>query len=204
MKNKKYDFRTAYIDLLINVLTGMVFLFMITTLLINAPKKEESGVKREAEYVIIMKWPSEINCDVDIWVRAPDKSIVFFANKDVKIMHIERDDLGWLNDVENGANEETWALRGKLAGEYTVNAHLYACRDKDKTYELGEKLPFILPVSFSLIQINPNVTVVLNQIITLEKVWEEKTAFNFTLLPDNSFDPKVNYDQHNLIKLKRK
>lgn len=213
MKNKRYDFRTAYIDLLINVLTGMVFLFMITTLLIQTQQQKEEGVKKDAQYVINMAWPKELNCDVDIWVRDPNKKTVSFQAKDVGLMHIERDDQGWKNDSiidrlfgtakgeePNLPNEETWVLRGKQPGEFQVNVHLYSCKLGDRFLQLGEAIQ--VPVTLTLIKLNPKIENLLTETVTLEKVWQEKTAFNFRLNQDNSFDPRINHDFHDLVKEK--
>lgn len=212
MKNKKYDFRTAYIDLLINVLTGMVFLFMITTLLIQTRQQNDEGIKKDAQYIINMVWPKELNCDVDIWVRDPAKRVVSFQVKDVGMMHIERDDQGWKNDSILGlilktkpkddqlSNEETWVLRGKQPGEYNVNVHLYSCKLDDKQLELGS--PISVPVTLTLTQLNPRIKIVHTENVVLEKVWQEKTAFNFRINPDNSVDPNIDHEFNDLVREK--
>lgn len=189
MRHKKYDFRTAFIDLLINVLTGMVFLFMITTLLITTKvKDEDAGIKKDAQYIISMSWPNNINCDVDIWVRDPNNRVVSYQAKDVGVMHIERDDQGWVNDLmtylklqpsQQLNNSETWVLRGKMAGKFTVNIHLYSCAVNDKAVPLGQS--FEVPVTLELTKLNPNLKKVLTKTVTIKKVWEEITAFNFVL-----------------------
>jgi len=46
MSHRKFDFRTAYIDLLINLLTGTVVLFILTTLLIAPISKNTEGIKK--------------------------------------------------------------------------------------------------------------------------------------------------------------
>lgn len=189
MRHKKYDFRTAFIDLLINVLTGMVFLFMITTLLITTKvKDEDAGIKKDAQYIISMSWPNNINCDVDIWVRDPNNRVVSYQAKDVGVMHIERDDQGWVNDLmtylklqpsQQLNNSETWVLRGKMAGKFTVNIHLYSCAVNDKAVPLGQSVE--VPVTLELTKLNPNLKKVLTKTVTIKKVWEEITAFNFVL-----------------------
>ena len=215
MKHKKYDFRTAYIDLLINVLTGMVFLFMITTLLIQTKKQQEEGVKKDAQYIISVVWPTEIDCDVDIWVRDPNRATVSYQSKDVGLMHIERDDRGWQNDSiltmlldrnrkndpERLKNEETWVLRGKQPGQYYVNLHLYSCRLGETYLKLGE--PIRVPVKVTLTQINPRVSEIHKVEVILNKVWEEKSAFNFKIRNDNSVDPNsFNNEFHDLVREK--
>ena len=208
MRHKKYDFRTAFIDLLINVLTGIVFLFMITTLLIQNKAKEDPGVKKDAQYIIQLTWPNELNCDVDIWVKDPLKRIVSYQVKDVGVMHIERDDQGWTNDnvvIRNGKqtqqleNSETWVLRGKLAGKFTVNLHLYSCTIGDTKLQLNS--PAQVPVKVDLIQINPTLKTVLENTYTLERVWQEMTIFNF-VLDENNQIVDITKDQVDLVREK--
>lgn len=208
MRHKKYDFRTAFIDLLINVLTGMVFLFMITTLLITTKvKDQDAGIKKDAQFIITISWPNDINCDVDIWVRDPENRVVSYQAKDVGIMHIERDDQGWINDImsylklqpsQQLNNSETWVLRGKLAGKYTVNLHLYSCAMGEKIFApLGQ--PFDVPVTVELTKLNPDIKKVLTEIITLRKVWQEITAFNFVLDGKNNV-ANITKEQVDLVK----
>lgn len=210
MRHKKYDFRTAFIDLLINVLTGMVFLFMITTLLITTKvKDEDAGIKKDAQYIISMSWPNNINCDVDIWVRDPNNRVVSYQAKDVGVMHIERDDQGWVNDLmtylklqpsQQLNNSETWVLRGKMAGKFTVNIHLYSCAVNDKAVPLGQS--FEVPVTLELTKLNPNLKKVLTKTVTIKKVWEEITAFNFVLDGKNDI-VTITDEQVDLVKEKQ-
>jgi hypothetical protein len=210
MRHKKYDFRTAFIDLLINVLTGMVFLFMITTLMIQTKvKKEDEGVKKDAQYVIQIAWPNNMDCDVDIWVRDPQNRVVSYQAKDVGVMHIERDDQGWVNDLmtylklqpsQQLNNSETWVLRGKMAGKFTVNLHLYACGHDGKAVPMGTA--YDVPVTIELTKLNPDLKKVLVETITLKKVWQEITAFNFVLDGQNNITT-ITREQVDLVKEKK-
>lgn len=207
MRHKKYDFRTAFIDLLINVLTGMVFLFMITTLMIQTKvKKEDEGVKKDAQYVIQIAWPNNMDCDVDIWVKDPQNRVVSYQAKDVGVMHIERDDQGWVNDLmtylklqpsQQLNNSETWVLRGKMAGKFTVNLHLYACGHNGKAVPMGTA--YDVPVTIELTKLNPDLRKVLVETITLKKVWQELTAFNFVLDGQNNI-VSITREQVDLVK----
>lgn len=210
MRHKKYDFRTAFIDLLINVLTGMVFLFMITSLLIQPKvKDQEQGVKKDAQYIIQIAWPNDLNCDVDLWVQDPANRIVSYQAKDVGIMHLERDDQGWVNDVTalittpNNAqlpNNETWVLRGKMSGRFSVNIHLYSCIFDTNPAPLGAEVS--IPVSIELLKLNPSISKVVTETHTLNRVWEEFTMFNFVLDGNNNVVSITN-EQVDLVKEKR-
>ncbi len=210
MRHRKYDFRTAFIDLLINVLTGMVFLFMLTTLMITAKVKDEDvGVKKDAQYIIQISWPNDLNCDVDIWVRDPENRVVSYQAKDVGVMHIERDDQGWVNDVmaflklapsQQLNNSETWVLRGKIAGKFTVNVHLYSCAIDEKAVPPGQLIE--VPVTLELTKLNPDLKKVLSKTVTFRKVWEEITAFNFVLDGKNDVTT-ITEEQVDLVKEKK-
>lgn len=220
MKHKTYDFRTAYIDLLLNILTGIIFLFVLTSLLIQPIKeKTDPGLKKNAEYIINVRWNNEIDCDVDIWVQDPLGNIASFKKKEAGIMYIERDDIGIQGDVikdDNGNvisqvvdNSETWILRGLIPGKFTVNLHAYACRKGKEIssafealklyYQIGEAIN--LPVTVELIKVNPNYQVLKTDIVTLTKVWGEITVFNFEL---NKNGNAYNFTKEpvNLIKIK--
>lgn len=210
MRHKKYDFRTAFIDLLINVLTGMVFLFMITTLMITAKvKDEDAGVKKDAQYILQISWPNNINCDVDLWVRDPENRVVSYQAKDVGVMHLERDDQGWVNDLmtylklqpsQQLNNNETWVLRGKMVGKFTVNLHLYSCAVDDKALEMGTAIE--VPVTMELTKLNPDIKKVLIKSVILKKVWEEITAFNFILDSNNNVE-RFTDEQVDLVREKK-
>ena len=133
MSHRKFDFRTAYIDLLINLLTGTVVLFILTTLLIAPITKNTEGIKKNADYVITLEWPNELDCDVDLWVRDPQNNIVSYRFMESGLMYFERDDMGKRRSVYevdgkemviDPDNKEFITLRGTFPGEYVVNLHV--------------------------------------------------------------------------------
>jgi hypothetical protein len=129
----RFKSSTAFQDLLFNMLLGFVFLFMVALLLIN-PITKKADVPKKAEYLITLSWADESTTDVDLWVKSPSGKVASFINKNVGLLHLERDDLGLRNDtvtdrlgkeLEVRINEETVTLRGIEAGEYEVMAHIY-------------------------------------------------------------------------------
>jgi hypothetical protein len=212
MNHKKFDFRTAYIDLLLNVLTGIIFLFAITTMMIQA-KKQNEGIKKDAQYVIIATWDPKVDCDVDLWVQDPNGDYVFFNRRDFASMHIERDDMGRKNDTirdkDNNVigivdkNEENWVLRGIVPGEFYVSVHLYSCRYPNlnplQAFAMALKTPVDLPVKVELIKLNPTYKSIITETVTLRKIWDEETPFNFVLNSDGSVE-STNRDIHKLVK----
>ena len=208
MKHKYFDFRTAYIDLLLNFMVGLVFISILSQPIQN--KKTDEGMKKNAEMVIQVDWPNNLDCDVDIWVRDPMGNLVFFNQKDRGLMHIERDDLGFRNDIitttrdlltgkpaANDINEEVWVLRGKVAGEFNVNIHLYACRIGDMQLKVND--PINVPVTVLFVKVNPDYQILQTEKLVFDHVWQELTVLNFTLDQDGNI---VSSDKiyHNLVK----
>lgn len=190
-KHKQFDFRTAYIDLLINVLTAILAISIISFALIA--KKNKDGIEKKAEFIANVSWDKDVDCDVDIWVRNPLNKVVSFQKKDGGLMNIERDDLGWNNDhvvlrdgkkVNNGDNSETWVLRGITPGEFTFNVHLYGC--KKGGVAVGYNNPFPLDVKMSLFRVNPTYIELIARTKHFNVVWEEITMFSLVINEDRS------------------
>jgi hypothetical protein len=216
MRHKLFDFRTAYIDLLLNVLTGIIFLFIITTMMIQT-KKQDEGVKKDAQYIINVEWDPNVDCDVDIWVQDPNGQAVFFNRRDFDIMHIERDDMGHKNDFikdSNGRitgttkdNKETWVLRGVIPGEYYVSIHLYSCRYPDANpltaLSMALKTQMNLPVKVEFIRLNPYYDLIITETVVLRKIWDEITPFNFTLAANGDV-VSIDKTQHRLVRVQER
>lgn len=190
MKNRKFDFRTAYIDLLINLLTGTFVLFILTTLLIAPITKNNEGIKKNADYVITLEWPENIDCDVDMWVRDPKNNVVSYRFTEAGLMYFERDDMGKRRSVYemdgkevviDPDNKEFVTLRGTFPGEYVVNLHVYSCvqPNTDKGMPVGSAVD--IPVKVEVIRINPSYIVVKHIEMHMDKVWQEKTSIRFVM-----------------------
>jgi hypothetical protein len=190
MSHKKFDFRTAYIDLLINLLTGIVVLFILTTLLIAPITKNTEGVKKNADYVITLEWPDNIDCDVDLWIRDPRNNIVSYRFMEAALMYFERDDMGkrrsvyMIGDKEiviDPDNKEFVTLRGTFPGEYIVNLHVYSCIDITKNLGMSAGTLKEIPVIVEVVKINPTFIVVKHIEMKMDSVWQEKTAVRFVM-----------------------
>lgn len=190
MKNKKFDFRTAYIDLLINLLTGTVVLFVLTTLLIAPITKNSEGIKKNADYVITLEWPLDIDCDVDLWVRDPQNNIVSYKFTEAGLMYFERDDMGKRRSVYeldgkeiiiDPDNKEFVTLRGVFPGEYVVNVHSYSCLGTNQKNALEPGMIREIPLVIEIIKINPTFVVIKHVEMELDSVWQEKTVIRFVM-----------------------
>lgn len=190
MSHRKFDFRTAYIDLLINLLTGTVVLFILTTLLIAPIKKNNEGIKKNADYIISMEWPENIDCDVDLWVRDPLNNVVSYKMMEGGLMYYERDDMGQRASVFNilgkstiidPDNKEYITFRGTFPGEYVINVHLYSCKNPTAEGSAPIWSPANVPVTVEIVKLNPNLITMKTVQLVMTKVWQEQTAFRFVM-----------------------
>lgn len=190
MKNKKFDFRTAYIDILIALLMGTVVIFMLTTLLIAPITQNSAGIKKNADYVITLEWPNELDCDVDLWIRDPLNNIVSYSQMEAGLMYFERDDQGKRHSVYeiegkeiiiDPDNKEFVTLRGTFKGEYIVNVHLYSCLSKETSVGMKSGELMEVPLTVEIVRINPNFIVVKHIEMKLDSIWQEKTFVRFVM-----------------------
>lgn len=193
--HKKFDFRTAYIDLLINLLTGTVVLFILTTLLIAPISKKTEGIKKNADYIISMEWPENIDCDIDMWVRDPLNNIVSYKITESGLMYYERDDMGQRRSIFDVAgkqividpdNKEYVTLRGTFPGEYIINVHVYSCKAANEEKSLPINSTVNIPVDVELTKVNPDLVTIKKVRVTMTQVWQEQTAIRFILNDDKN------------------
>jgi len=176
---KKYHSNTSFLDILFNTLVGFVLLFIIAFLLIS-PIKKKKEIEQKAEYVITVTWPGEMSDDVDSWLEDPTENILYFGQKQIGLMHLDRDDLGSRNDrqhvpgvgmINYPYNREITTIRGIMPGEYVFNIHMYRKTSRDSP----------VPVTVILEKLNPRVKLLYSKVVTLTDHWEEKTIIRFVL-----------------------
>ena len=142
MDSPRFKSTIGFIDLLFNILLGFAFLFIIAFLLIK-PEAKKEDFERRAEFVIVMEWNHEMPDDIDLYVQDPTGDIVSFRHPIVNFMHLDKDDLGYVNDIVYNANgkitkvninREVVTIRGIIPGEYIINAHYYSSRRSESTF----------------------------------------------------------------------
>jgi hypothetical protein len=175
----------------IDLLFTMVLVFLvITALLLMMPKKPSEAIgaiDSKAEYIIFVDWDSEINTDVDVWVRTPTNETVFFKRKRGEGLVLERDDQGHVTDRVGGStiniNQEIVTIRGTHPGTYTINGHIYYSHTPLNNLE----------VSIRVIKLNPFHIVYQGKRI-FNRIDEEQTFLSMTIneqgyVQSKMFDP---------------
>ena len=139
MNNEKYKSTIGFTDLLFNILVGFAFLFIIAFLLIK-PEAKKHDFERRAEFVVVMEWDDDQPDDIDLYVQDPTGNKVSFRTPIMNFMYLDKDDLGYANDVVYNANgtvtkvninREVVTIRGIIPGEYIINVHHYSTRQAE-------------------------------------------------------------------------
>ena len=181
-----------FYDMLFNMLIAFVFCFIVALISINPKALKAGDVEAKAEFIITLSWPDGDPNDIDTWVEGPEGERVWFRSREVGLMHLDRDDRGLSNDtvtvdgqrIVNPLNQEVVTIRGVAAGEYVVNAHYYdgAKGEHQNHPQAGRPVP----VTISVVRVNPRAEVVYYGQRTLQKKGEETTKVRFSVRADRS------------------
>jgi len=204
MDSPRFKSTIGFIDLLFNILLGFAFLFIIAFLLIK-PDAKKQDFERRAEFVIVMEWDHDMPDDIDLYVQDPTENKVSFRTPIKNFMHLDKDDLGYANDVVYNANgkiskvninREVVTIRGIIPGEYIINAHYYSARrwagqtlatnmNDGGVYEVGKEKPTgkKLTVKIELHKVDPYKIWWMGE-KTFIRRGQEETFVRFTIDPD--------------------
>ncbi len=180
-----------FYDMLFNMLIAFVFCFIIALLAMNPKALKAGDIPAKAEYIITLGWPDNDPNDIDLWVQNPAGEVVWFRNREAGLMHLDRDDRGNSNDtvevngrqIVNPLNQEVVTLRGIVAGEYVVNADYYK-GSKDAPTTADPKLGQPVPVTLTVVKVNPRAEVVFYGQQVLSGPGAEVTLARFTIKPE--------------------
>ena len=116
---------TVFRDVIMLALAGFVAMVLLLLPHLNPPgEAAKENTQPPGNVIVEVRWPDELDSDVDLWVEAPGDVPVGYSNKGGVIFNLLRDDLGRRADA-TGMNYEVSYSRGIPAGEYTINVHLY-------------------------------------------------------------------------------
>ena len=186
------DSDTVFRDVIMLALAGFVAMVILLLPHLNPPGEALDETTQPPGNVIVeVRWPDELDSDVDLWVEAPGDVPVGYSNKGGAIFNLLRDDLGKRADA-TGLNYEVSYSRGIPAGEYTVNLHLY--RNASNV--------FPIPVTVvASVKRSPKESArqLLASQVELVREGEEVTVYRFRLSEDGSLVPgSVHSLQRNL------
>jgi len=202
MSNEKYKSTIGFTDLLFNILVGFAFLFIIAFLLIK-PEAKKEDFERRAEFVVVMEWDNDASGDIDLYVEDPTGKQVSFRYHNHNYMHLDKDDLGAMNDTVVNAdgsistvkiNREVVTIRGIIKGEYTINGHYYSLRNYDK---INPKKP-VITVRVELHKVNPYSIMWVGE-KEFNHRGQEETFLRFRLDKDGNILPPFTFEKKKFV-----
>ena len=202
MNNEKYKSTIGFTDLLFNILVGFAFLFIIAFLLIK-PEAKKEDFNRRAEFVVVMEWDNDASGDIDLYVEDPTGKQVSFRYHNHNFMHLDKDDLGAMNDTVVNAdgstttiniNREVVTIRGIIKGEYTINGHYYSVRSYDK---INQKKP-VITVRVELHKVNPYSIMWVGD-KTFTHRGQEETFLRFRLDQEGNILPPFTFEKKKFV-----
>ena len=176
---RNYHTNISFIDLLFNTILGFAVFFAISFALMNQKSINEANITTKAEFIVTLTWDKESSDDVDLWIEDPMGTTLFFRNRDVGLMHLDRDDLGNTNDeivtidgkrISVQINQEIGTIRGFIPGEWVVNVHMYSKRTSKETN-----------VEVKIEKLNPRVEIIAFKKLVMTEKNEEVTISRFVM-----------------------
>lgn len=165
---------TVFRDVIMLALVGFVALVILMLPHLKPPgEKAVAGLEPPGNVIVEVRWPDDLDADVDLWVQAPGDVPVGHSNKGGAVFNLLRDDLGKRADA-TGLNYESSYTRGVLPGEYTVNLHLY--RNPSQVFPV----PVTVVTSVKRDKAEHSKQILTSKVL-LVREGEEATAYRFRL-----------------------
>ena len=168
------DTDTVFRDVIMLALAGFVALVILMLPHLHPPgAKQREDTEPPGNVMVEIRWPDDIDADVDLWVKAPGDVPVGYSNKGGLIFNLLRDDLGKRADATE-MNYEVSYSRGIPPGEYIVNVHLYR--------NISNKYPIPVTVVTS-VKRSPDQSAqqILASKVQLVREGQELTVYRFSL-----------------------
>lgn len=192
-ENQKYNSNRSFIDFMFILVCCLTLFFTLTLLRVI---KENEALINKAEFIITLTWNDKSVNDIDLWLKSPDGTIVYYHEKEGSAVFLDRDDLGQSNDtilvggklIPILINQEIITIRGVIPGKWILVVHYYGKHDK-KIANTEEA------IKVRMDKLNPSVSIVFERDMVMDYVWQEKTIATFELLPDGKV-VNVRFDEH--------
>lgn len=167
------DTEVVFRDVVFLMLAAFVAIVILLLAHINPPTKTETTDKNPGNLMIEIRWPDDIDVDVDLWVMSPGDKPVGYKRKNGKVFDLLRDDLGRSSDITK-LNYEFAYSRGAPEGEYVINVHMYNRKNHPDPVDIYVSVAIDSPITRKIVKI-------LDKPVVLSKQSEELTVSRFRL-----------------------
>jgi len=164
----------------------VLFLLILVLLILPHHPETQQNSKPPGMVIVEIRWPDNLDVDVDLWCLAPGDRPVGYSNRAGEVFNLLRDDLGMQRDHLSGLNYENIYSRGAPPGEYVVNVHLYAVRG-------DAKLPIKVDVQASISRTG-STQMIFHRTVYLRSLGQEITVNRFSLDKQGYLVPNSIYD----------
>jgi hypothetical protein len=127
---------------------------------------------------------------VDTWLRLPTGNIMYYLNKEVEDVFLDRDDLG---NACIKSCEEITSLRALKSGEYVLNLFVFAARGPTPANADGANLPKPVKAHIKIVKLNPTIITVFETDVFLTYMHQEMHVIRFTIVDGELTD--FNHDR---------
>ncbi len=147
----------------------------------------------KAEYIIILDWPDDRNVDLDLWLRDGYDHYVFYRNKEISNISLDRDSRGSVSNKSVGpdgkpiisGNEEIITIRALLPGVYQIAVTYY----NDNAAGHADETPtHALDYNVKLIKVNPQLKILWQEKKTISLIKEVQRVVTFRINEDGTAD----------------
>lgn len=173
------------------MLVVATFSLLISMLLVSVAaiaNKTTPAEKPKAEYLVNLRWDDKRDVDLDLWMRVPDGSVIYYNNRETPNVSLDRDSRGYVSNrtrLPDGSsvyssNHEVIAVRAVIPGDYLVAVSYYTgdAEGIDATVDVEKVNPTLKEVAAKHIHFDK-----VKQAMDVVKFRIEKADGEVTLLP---------------------
>ena len=180
------DSGTVFRDVITLALAGFVAMVVLVLPHIHPKAQNETPtVEPPGSVIVEVRWPDQIDADIDLWIGAPGETPVGYTNKGGRTFNLLRDDRGHYNDPAE-LNYEVSFSRGVPAGEYIVNLHYYGLANANTRQ--SHEVPATVVVSTRSAVTGATMRRFTENVM-LNRIGEEVTALRFSMNDNGEIMP---------------
>jgi len=171
----------AYADVMMLLFGWAMMMVALMVVFFNIQNKENKDYHPKAEYMIVLDYDDNRNVDLDLWLKNQNGQRVFYRNKEVENVSLDRDTRGHISNESIGpdgvkiysGNEEIITIRAIIPGAtYQIAVSYYGCASCDDP-----------PIDYTVkvIKVNPKLKVVFEEKKHMSNVKEVQRITTFTV-----------------------
>lgn len=181
----------VFTDVLILLFAWSWVMIGLLAIFFHVQSVAEKDYHPKAEYMIVLNWPDESNVDLDLWLKNPDELLVWYKNKEISNIALDRDSRGSVSNEKKTAdgttvrsgNEEIIAIRSIIPGKYTIAVTYY--NDNGSVY--GNPVSTV-EYTVKIYKVNPVMAQIVLEHGTMKLIKQIDKVLSFQIDPDGKIE----------------